>query len=123
MIISYRAGEDVGRLESWPFTGAASDYVVTRGEPRASGRLDGGGPGFVWRAGIWRCTAGTFMCNELGDEMQTVLSGRVRLTLPDGSSHEFTAGDTLFTRRGDRVTWDVIEDVTKAFFTINPDGF
>lgn len=63
------------------------------------------------------------MCNELGDEMQTVLSGRVRLTLPDGSSHEFTAGDTLFTRRGDRVTWDVIEDVTKAFFTINPDGF
>lgn len=103
-MLNYKVGGDVGELESWPFTGEASDYVIVRGAPRASGRLDSGGPGHTSRSGIWRCTEGAVMCNELGDEMQTVLSGRVRLTLPDGSTHEFAAGDTFFTNRGDRVT-------------------
>ena len=55
--------------------------------------------------------------------MQTVLSGRVVLTMADGSAREFSAGDTFFTRRGERVTWDVQEEVTKVFFSLNPDGF
>ena len=122
-MLTYRPGDDVGELEHWPFTGEASNYVITRGAPEASGRLDGGGPGHTWRLGIWRCTVGAFECNEAGDELQTVLTGRVRVIRADGSSHEFGPGDSFFTRRGERVTWDVLEDVTKVFYAMNPDGF
>jgi len=41
----YKVGEDVGELEEWPFNGTASNYVITRGNPKASGRIDKGGPG------------------------------------------------------------------------------
>ncbi len=122
-MLSYKCGKDVGELEFWPFQGAESDYVIVSGDPRASGRLDGGGPGYNWRSGIWRCTAGSFMCNELGDEMQSILSGRVRIINADGKFYEFGAGDTVFTNRGDRVTWEILEDVTKVFFSLNPHGF
>lgn len=122
-MISYKTGHNVGGLEPWPFDNPESDYVITQGAPAASGRMDGGGAGHTWRSGIWHCTAGTFMCNELGDEMQTILTGRVRVIQADGTAHEFGPGDTFFTKRGERVTWDVIEDVTKVFFSVKEDGF
>ena len=120
---SYRPGDDVGELEPWPFEGEASDYQIVTGAPRASGRLDRGGPGETRRLGIWRCTAGAFECNELGDELQTILSGRVRIIWPDGVPEEFGPGDSFFTVRGERMTWDVLEDVTKVFYSYNHDGF
>ncbi len=119
----YGANREIGTLEHWPFDNPASNYRIIRGNPQASGRLDEGGPGDKTRLGIWRCTEGTFECTELGDELQTVLSGHVRLTRPDGTVSEFGAGDTVFTRRGERVTWDVVEDVTKVFFSYSEDGF
>ncbi len=122
-MLSYRVGGDVGTLQHWPFTNPESGYVVVRGSPQAYGRLDGGGPGHIWRAGIWRCTEGAITCNELGDEMQTILSGRVALVYADGARFEYGPGDTFFTQRGERVTWDVSEDVTKVFFAVNEDGF
>ncbi len=120
-MLKYKNGEDVGELRHWPFTGEASNYEVIRGEPEASGRIDDSGP--TWRVGVWRCTAGTFDCNEPGDELQTILSGRVRIVRADGSEHEFGPGDSMFTYLGERMRWDVIEDVTKVFFGRNPNGF
>ncbi len=121
--LTYKPGDDVGVLEPWPFTGEASDYTIVRGSPQASGRIDGGGPGHTWRLGIWRCTEGAFECNEASDELQTVLSGRVRVVSADGSANEFGPGMSFFTRRGERVTWDILEDVTKVFYSLNQDGF
>ena len=120
-MLKYKSGEDVGELRHWPFTGEASNYEVIRGTPQASGRIDDSGP--TWRVGIWRCTVGAFDCNEPGDELQTILSGRVRIVRADGSEHEFGPGDSMFTYLGERVTWDVLEDVTKVFFGRNPNGF
>ena len=122
-MLSYKVGGDIGELEHWPFTNKASEYEIIRGTPQAFGRMDGGGPGHIWRSGIWRCTEGAIKCNELGDEMQTILSGRVTVVLENGRSFEYGPGDTFFTSRGDRVTWDVLEDVTKVFFALNPEGF
>ncbi len=120
----YTPGADVGELEDWPFDNPASDYRITRGEPRTSGRIDEGGPGHPTRYGIWRCTAGAFECTEQGDEMFTVLSGRCRLTdLASGMAVDLAAGDTHFVRDGSRVTWDVAEDVTKVFFGHLADGY
>ena len=113
----YPLNEDPGELEYWPFDNPASDYRILRGEPRASGRIDVGGNDARHRLGIWSCTEGAFECTELGDELQTIISGRLVLTRADGESIEAGPGDSIFTRKGERVTWDISETVTKVFFT------
>lgn len=121
---SYKPGEDVGPLENWPFENPNSNYEIKEGDPRASGRIDSGGPGHTSRTGIWRCTKGIFDCTEQGDELMTVLSGRCRIIdIASGRSSELKTGDSLFMRNGSRVTWEITEDVTKVFFGHKADGF
>ncbi|MGA9252126.1 MAG: cupin domain-containing protein [Roseobacter sp.] len=123
-MISYALGCDVGLLEDWPFDNPDSRYRITSGSPRASGRLDAGGPGHLTRFGIWRCTAGVFECIEQGDELMTVLSGRCRLiNHTEGSEQVLAAGDSLFIRDQSHVTWDIREDITKVFHGFKPDGY
>ncbi|MEE4188671.1 MAG: cupin domain-containing protein [Roseobacter sp.] len=123
-MISYRPESDVGPLEDWPFENPASAYVIKSGTPRASGRLDAGGPGHKTRFGIWRCTVGVFECIEQGDELMTVLSGRCRLTNhTDGTEFDLSPHDSLFIRDGSHVTWDIAEDITKVFHGFKPDGY
>ena len=109
-------------FEEWPFDNPASDYQIIRGNPKASGRIDFGGNNLQHRMGIWCCTEGAFECTELGDELQTIVSGRLTLTRVGGESIECAAGDTVFTRKGERVIWDVHEEVTKIFFSYDSDG-
>ena len=113
----YPFNEIPGELEPWPFDNPASDYKILRGQPRASGRLDYGGSDTGSRLGIWSCTEGAFECTELGDELQTIIGGRLILTRVGGESIECGPGDSIFTRKGERVVWDVRETVTKVFFT------
>jgi uncharacterized cupin superfamily protein len=109
-------------LEPWPFDNPDSDYKILRGTPRASGRLDSGSNESQHRLGIWACSEGAFECTELGDELQTILSGRLILTRVGGESIVCSPGDSIFTRKGERVIWDIQQDVTKLFFTYNSDG-
>ena len=113
----YAAELPLGDLEDWPFDNPDSDYRIIRGNPKAAGRIDFGGDHLPTRMGIWTCTEGAFECTELGDELQTILSGRLRLTRADGESIQCVAGDSVVTRKGERVVWDIEEDVTKVFFT------
>ncbi len=123
-MIKYRPGDDVGSLENWPFDNPMSDYRIKEGAPRTSGRIDEGGSGHKTRFGIWRCTKGVFDCTEMGDELMTILSGRCRvIDQASGQVTELGPGDSFFTHDGSRVTWDVIEDVTKVFFGHKSDGF
>jgi len=124
MFFAYKPGDDVGQLDDWPFDNPVSAYKIIEGSPRASGRYDKGGPGEATRFGIWRCTKGIFECTEIGDELMTILSGSCRLiNHKDGSVHELDPGDSILTKDGSRVTWDVTEDVTKVFFGFKADGF
>ena len=109
-------------LEPWPFQGEASDYKIIRGNPQASGRLDIGSNQGQHRMGIWACTEGAFSCTEVGDELQTIIRGKLTLTRADGESISCGPGDSIFTRKGERVTWDIQQAVTKVFFTYNSDG-
>lgn len=113
----YAAQLPLGDLEDWPFDNPDSDYRIIRGNPKAAGRIDFGGDHLPIRMGIWTCTEGAFECTELGDELQTILSGRLRLTRADGESIQCVPGDSVVTRKGERVVWDIEEDVTKVFFT------
>lgn len=123
-MIKYKSGDDVGELDDWPFDNPLSNYVIKQGNPEASGRLDAGGRGHVSRTGIWQCTTGIFECTEQGDELMTILSGHCRLTdMNTGETTELSTGDSLFVGDGSRVTWEIIEDVTKAFFGFKADGF
>ena len=115
----YALHEDPGPLEDWPFDNPASDYRILRGEPRASGRIDDGDNAGPYRLGIWSCSEGAFECTELGDELQTILRGRLVLTrVDDGESIECGPGDSIYTRKGERVVWDIREAVTKVFFSL-----
>ena len=113
----YSAEEMPLDLEPWPFNNPASDYQILRGNPLASGRIDAGGDEQNSRLGIWSCTEGAFECTEQGDELQTILQGRLTLTRSDGETIEAGPGDTIYTRKGERVVWDIHEAVTKVFFT------
>ncbi|MFZ8869135.1 MAG: cupin domain-containing protein [Paracoccaceae bacterium] len=120
----YTPGTEIGVLQPWPFDNPESNYKILFGAPAASGRIDTGGAGYTTRSGIWRCTAGTFECTEQGDELMTLLSGRCHLTdQSTGKSHELGAGDSLFMPDGRRVTWEIIQEVTKVFFGNKPGGF
>ncbi|MBJ3761155.1 DUF861 domain-containing protein [Maribius pontilimi] len=120
----YAPGCDVGPLEPWGFDTPDSAYVIVAGDPRVSGRLDMGGPGQPTRAGIWRCTVGTFDCTELGDELMTVLSGRCVLhDLDTGTRQALGPGDSLLIDAGKRVRWEVTEEITKVFFGYRAAGF
>lgn len=104
-------------LQSWSFDNPASDYRILRGAPRASRRLDHGSNDGPWRCGIWACTEGAFECNEIGDELQTIIHGHLVLTRVGGESIECGPGDSIFTRKGERVVWNMREAVSKVFFT------
>ena len=118
----YKSKVDETDLEPWPFQGKESDYQIVRGNPRASGRLDIGNNNGQHRMGIWRCTEGAFTCTETGDELQTIISGSLILTRDDGQSITCNPGDSIFTRKGERLTWDIQQEVTKVFFTYNRAG-
>jgi uncharacterized cupin superfamily protein len=118
----YPVNSIINDLESWPFEGADSNYEIVSGNPQASGRFDLGAGNAQHRMGIWSCTEGVFTCTEQGDELQTVISGRLLLTRANGESIECGPGDSIFTRKGERVTWDIKETVTKVFFTYNSDA-
>lgn len=120
----YKPGDDVGRLEPWPFDNPASAYEITRGAPAASGRIDSGGPGHSTRYGIWRCTAGAFECTEQGDELMVVLEGTGRvIDHANGKVIELEPGVSHFIRDGSRVTWDIDSDLTKVFFGHKAEGY
>jgi uncharacterized cupin superfamily protein len=72
--------------------------------------------------GIWSCTEGAFECTELGDELQTIVEGRLTLRQMDGTAIECGPGDSVLTRKGERVVWDIQVAVTKLFLTYNRDG-
>ncbi len=115
----YPLNKIIHNLNPWPFEGEASNYEIIRGNPQASGRLDLGTNEGQHRMGIWSCTEGAFTCTEVGDELQTVISGHLTITRDDGESIECGPGDSIFTRRGERLTWDIKQTVTKVFFTYN----
>lgn len=120
----YKPGDDVGTLTLWPFDNPHSQYRIVSGDPQASGRIDQGGPGHTTRLGIWRCTVGTFDCTEQGDELMMILSGRCRISWLDGTGTcSLEPGDTLFVQDQSRVRWDIIQDLTKAFFAHKAEGY
>lgn len=113
----YQIGIDISGLVDLPPLESTPGYDVLEGHPRASVRYDRGSAGSAHRLGLWRCTPGTFTCTEKGDELQTVLEGRLVLIGENGQHHELGPGDSVYTVKGQRVTWKVVETVTKVFFT------
>lgn len=104
-------------LDSLPSLHDTPGYEVIEGDPRCSMRLDVGSSSTPSRLGIWMCTPGTFRCIEKGDELQTVIEGKLSLIVDDGSSYDFEPGDSFYTQKGERVTWKIVETVKKVFFT------
>ena len=108
-------------LADWPAPAARDGNRLVAGEPAASGRIDVEADAGRRQLGIWRCTPGVYECVEQADELQTILEGRLRLVEADGTTHELGPGDTVFTRQGERLVWDVRETVVKVFYAVRGD--
>jgi uncharacterized cupin superfamily protein len=119
---SYSLGQDQEDLIELPRLHDTPGYEVIEGDPRCSIRMDRGTQSTRTRLGVWMCTPGTFRCVEKGDELQTVIEGRLVIVIEDGSSSEFGPGDSFFTQKGERVTWKIVETVKKVFFTYDAEG-
>ena len=122
-LIPYSLRMDVGDLNDWPFDNPASNYVIHDGTaPRASGRIDHATA--MTRTGIWKCTVGKMECTEQGDELMTVLNGKVEVTdVKTGQVVQMGPGDSMKIFDGQRLIWNVIEDVTKVFHGFKQDGY
>ncbi len=111
-----------GALEPWPPMGDLPFIKVLEGNPTHSGRFDLGGFETRQMVGEWECTPGRFEYTYPGDEICTLLEGRIRVTEKDGTVHEYKAGDTFFTVKNETVTWEVLEKIRKIFFIHNVDN-
>jgi len=67
-------------------------------------------------SGVWECTAGGW---EIGsypvDEIMMMLSGRLRVTDSNGTSHQLTKDDVFYLPKGWSGRWDVLEDMRKFY--------
>jgi len=113
---------DQCQLHRLPSLLDAEGYEVIEGNPRTSIRTDSGSTDTKNRLGVWMCTPGTFTCTEKGNELQTILEGKLMIILGDGTSHQFGPGDSFYTQKGERLTWNIVETVKKVFFTYYPDS-
>lgn len=122
-LILYSPGMDVGILEEWPFMNPKSNYKILDGTlPKAFGKIDSSTG--TTRTGIWKCTVGKFECIEQGDELMTILNGRVEVTdKVTGQIVILTPGQSMFSYHGKHVIWNIIEDVTKVFYGYKVDGY
>lgn len=67
-------------------------------------------------AGIWECTPGRFTTvRDASAETCHILRGRVTIHNPDGSSQEFSAGETFNLPLGWQGEWTVHETVRKIY--------
>lgn len=126
MIRVYESTGSIGKqlrdLVELPPLAQSDGYEVLAGNPIASIRFDSGTSGAAHRLGVWHCTVGRFACTEKGDELQTILAGSLSLTGEDGVQLNFSSGDSFYTTKGERVVWEIHENVTKVFFTHDADG-
>ena len=118
MMRVYARSDATQGIEDWPPPAQRAGNRLLQGEPRASGRIDLAADDGRRTLGIWRCTPGVYECIEQADELQVILEGRVRLVGADGSEHMLGPGDTVFTREGECLVWDVRETVSKVFYAV-----
>jgi uncharacterized protein len=121
-MLDYTELKDKGGLEPWPPMKELDFIEVLEGDPVHSGRFDVGGFGKRTMAGVWQCTPGRFEYTYPGDEICTLLEGKIQLVCEDGKTHNYKAGDTFYMRKGEVATWTVIETIRKIFHIHDPDS-
>lgn len=121
-MLDYNQLKNRGGLEPWPPMEDLPFVKVLSGNPKHFGRFDLGGFETRQMVGVWECTSGKFEYTYPGDEICTLLAGRIRVTEKNGTVHEYKAGDTFFTVKGETVVWEVLEKIRKIFFIHNVDN-
>lgn len=118
----YHSIDAITALVELPPLSQTPGYRVIEGNPIASIRFDQGSSTSKHRLGIWICTPGSFQCTEKGNELQTILEGKLTLIDEDGLEYDFGPGDSIYTEKGETITWKISETVRKVFFTYDEDG-
>ena len=114
-MLDYTELKEEGGLVLWPPTKELPSINVPEGDPIHSGRFDVGNFCMRTMIGIWECTLGKFEYTCRDDEICKLLRRRIQLICEDGKVHDYLAGDTFYTRKGEVATWIVIQTVKKIF--------
>jgi len=76
----------------------------------------------LMKIGVWECTPGRFSADRAAaSETCHLISGRVTLQNPDGTSRDLAAGDMLVLPRGWRGEW-TIHEKTRKLYVLHADG-
>lgn len=121
-MLDYVKMKDEDGLEPWPSMEELPFVNTIEGNPVHTGRFDVGGFGMRTMIGVWECTPGKFEYTYPGDEMCTIIKGKIQLLCENGEIHNYSAGDTFYTRKNEVATWTVIETVRKIFSIHDPDS-
>jgi len=121
-MLDYTELKHKGGLTPWPPLAELPFAKVLAGNPVHSGRFDLGGFGKRTMAGVWECTPGSFEYTYPGDEICTLISGRISVVDERGKTHTYGPGDTFYTRKGEVAIWTVLETVRKIFHIHDPDA-
>ncbi len=121
-MLDYTVLKDKGDLVPWPRLEDLPFAKVLEGKPTHAGRFDLGGFGMRTMAGVWECTPGKFQYTYPGDEICTLLAGKLRVTDENGKVHNYKAGDIFYTRKSEVAVWEILETVRKVFFIHDPDA-
>ena len=121
-MLDYVKMKDEDGLEPWPSMEELPFVNTIEGNPVHTGRFDVGGFGMRTMIGVWECTPGKFEYTYPGDEMCTLTKGKIQLLCENGEIHNYSSGDTFYTRKNEVATWTVIETVRKIFSIHDPDS-
>ena len=114
---SYNAEKTESDLDPLPaFVDQYDDVTILEGNPEQSGRVDFHTAEGSVLAGVWECTRGKFEITYPFSEIATILNGTIVVTDSAGVATTLTQGDSFFIAQGERVTWEVVEDMRKSFF-------
>ncbi|MDP6818561.1 MAG: cupin domain-containing protein [Alphaproteobacteria bacterium] len=121
-MLDYTELKNKDGLEPWPPMADLPFVNILEGNPEHVGRFDVGGFGFRTMAGVWQCTPGKFEYTYPGDEICTILEGKLRTVDEDGKTHDYGPGDIFYTRKGEVATWEIFETIYKVFYIHDPDA-
>lgn len=87
-MLDYTELKEESGLVLWPAMEELPLITVLEGDPIHSGRFNVGNFGMRTMIGVWECTPGKFEYTYPGDEICTLLHGKIELICEDGKVHK-----------------------------------
>jgi uncharacterized protein len=103
------------QLNEWPDLKELDFVKVLEGNPTHKGTHSFGNFGSSLQIGLWECSPGKFEYTYPGNEICIIEQGTVEIIDSLGNVRRLGPGDSMFTTKGEVVTWNIISNIRKVF--------